>query len=375
MRHRDRLTRFTWLAAALGAAGALAAIGGAVFDPGRAAFSYLAAYAAVLTLVLGALSLIMIAYVTGAHWLVPLLPLARATVGTLPLLALLFLPAVAGLHLLYPWVEPLRVADPGIRSHLLQKTGYLNVPFFLARAALYFAVWIGLAELLLRGGPEIRNRCGAIGLVPFAFTFSFAAIDWILSLMPAWWSSIYGVYVWAGGFLAALAWIAVLRLFLPPEGIDRWAPSDRSNTLGKLILTFLLFWLYIGFSQFLIIWIADVPLETTWLGVRMSGSWSEISASLVLFQFAVPFALLLPQHNRRRPAALATVAAGLLLMHYIDLYWLVLPEYSPGEVTPHWLDLATLVGVVGLTLAFGAWRLGRLPVETPAATPELAPWW
>ncbi len=347
---------------------------GAVLDPRRAAFSWLTAYTAVLGIALGALSLLMIAQVTGARWFHPLLPLARAMAATLPLLLVLFLPVVVGLHALYPWVPPLGPMSEQVRAHILDKAAYLNVPFFLLRAAAYFAVWIVLAELLLRR-PGQRGLWSAVGLPPFAFATTFAAIDWIMSLLPAWWSTIFGLYVWSGGFLAALAATALLGDVAGLTGAPTSAPSARSNTLGKLLLTFTLFWLYVGFSQFLVIWIGDVPLEASWLRPRMVGSWGALGLVLLVGQFALPFALLLPRRTRERPRVLARIAAGLLLAHYVDAYWLVMPALTPAGVAPHWLDLTALVGLAGLTAAFGAWRLRRMAEELPPREAEALAFW
>ncbi len=342
---------------------------GAFLDPRRAAFAWLTAYSALLAIVLGALSLLMIAQVTGARWFQPLLPLTRALAGTLPLMAVLFIPVVVARHALYPWVPPLGPMSDAVRQHILDKSAYLNVPFFLVRAAAYFAVWIALAELLLRR-PTQRGLWSAVGLPPFAFATTFAAIDWIMSLLPAWWSTIFGLYFWSGGFLAALAAVALLA---SAAGAD--APAARSNTLGKLLLTFVLFWAYVAFSQFLVIWIGDVPLEASWLRPRLVGSWGALGLVLLIAQFALPFGLLLPRRNRQRPAVLARIAAGLLIAHYIDAYWLVMPALSPGGVAPHWLDLTCLVGLGGLTSAFGAWRLRRRAEELPPREAEALAFW
>ncbi len=369
---RTGLSRRSARAAVL-LAGALTVLG-AILDPRRFAFSYLTAYAAVLGIVLGALSLLMIARVTGARWFHPLLPLARATAATLPLLTVLFLPVVAGLHALYPWVPPLGPMSDALRERILAKSAYLNVPFFLVRAAAYFVVWIGLAELLVRR-PAQRGVWSAVGLPPFAFATTFAAIDWIMSLLPAWWSTIFGLYFWSGGFLAALAVTALLGDVAGLAGSPTAAPSARANTLGKLLLTFVLFWLYVGFSQLLVIWIGDVPLEASWLRPRLVGSWGVLGLVLLVGQFALPFALLLPRRNRERPVVLARIAAGLLIMHWVDAYWLVMPALTPGGVAPHWLDLTCPVAVAGVCAAFGSWRLRRLAPELPPQGAEALAFW
>ncbi|HEX2637940.1 MAG TPA: hypothetical protein VHL81_12465 [Gemmatimonadales bacterium] len=333
---------------------------GLLLDARQALLSYLAAYATGLSIVLGALILVMTCNITGARWFDAFRRPAEAIAASSPLFAVLFLPLAFGLSRVYPWA-PAAAGDRRV---------WLNEPSFLIRAAIYFAVWIAAGLLLrrwsLRPGAGARGRVdsrsralSAGGLPAVAFTFSFAAFDWLMSLSPAWFSTIYGVYVFAGGFLAALAVLALLEPGRAPR-------ADNYQKLGNLLLTFTVFWAYIAFSQFLIIWIADVPQEVAWYAPRVRGSWGALALVVLAGQFALPFFVLLLRRVKRSPGTLAKVGAWLLVMHYLDVYWLVLPQLDPGGVRPHWLDLAALCAIGGCTMAYAAWLLGRAAL-VPAA--------
>lgn len=355
---------------------------GLLVNPRQAYMSYLTAYATGLSLGLGALTLVMTSHVTGARWFVTLRPLAEAITGTLPLFALLFLPLLPGLRELYPWVPPRSALSTQLQEQMQQKQAYLNVPFFLLRAAGYFAVWIALsislrrfsrrtdrAESDLRSG---RLAVSAVGLPALGLTLTFAAFDWLMSLSPAWFSTIYGLYYFAGGFLGALALMAVLAFISPdPARLAPGVTVDQYYALGKLLLTLVLFWAYIAYSQLLIIWIGDVPVEVTWYAPRMKGSWAVLGTLLIVGQFALPFLVLLFRAVNTRAAALAAVGAWLLVMHYLDLYWLILPELHPDGVHPHWLDVGAVAAIGGLMLAWGTWSFRRSPGAVAPVTARM----
>jgi len=338
---------------------------GLLVDPRQALLSYLAAYATAWSIEVGALILVMACNITGARWFTPFRPLAETVAGSAPLFVVLFLPIAIGLQTLYPWAA----GGAGDRS------AWLDPAFFLARAAVYFAVWAAVGLLLLRwsptrsAGPDARpdgrTRALSAGALPgVAFAFSFAAFDWLMSLAPRWFSTIYGVYVFAGGFLAALALLALV--YLP-------AALDDYQKLGNLMLTFVVFWAYIAFSQFFIIWIADVPQEVAWYVPRLDGSWRWLALVVLVGQFALPFLLLLLRGVKRWPGALAAIGAWLLVMHYLDVYWLVLPQLHRGGMRPHWLDLAGIALVGGATLAYVDRRLGRSRAAAAPRRVEAAP--
>jgi hypothetical protein len=214
------------------------------------------------------------------------------------------------------------------------------------------------------------RRVSAVGLVVLGLTLTFAAFDWLMSLEPTWYSTVYGVYVFAGGFLAALALIAVLGYIESRHGgaLDGVVTPEHFGALGKLLLTFVIFWGYIAFSQFLIIWIGDVPADVSWYVARASGSWGTLALVVAVGQFAIPTVALLSRPSKRSPRLLAALGIWLLVMHVLDVYWLVLPALHPAGIRVSWLDLATLLMTLGFAAAVASWRASRhalLPVHDP----------
>jgi hypothetical protein len=342
---------------------------GLLVDPRQAYASWLAALAAGLSVALGALLLVAIAGISGARWFDPLRGFALDVAGTLPVLALLFLVLLPGLGVLYPWVH----------ARKLPNAAWLNLPWFLARAALYFAVWIGVALTLRRwamaGGagtgapPTPRERAlAAVALPALGLTLTFAAFDWLMSLDPRWASTVFGVYWFAGGFLAALALVtlAAVRIGAERSQADR-LPAAQGYALGALMLTFAVFWAYIAYSQYFIIWIANVPAEVAWYLPRVRGGWGIVALVVLVGQLALPVLVLLLHAAKRSARAMAVVAAWLLVVHYLDTYWLVLPAIHPDAPHPHWLDLSALAAVGGSTVAWIGW-LGRRDTRTIRTT-------
>lgn len=342
-------------------------LAGAVADPRQAAFSFLMAYTFALSLALGALLFLMIQRTIAATWSIVLHRAAESVAGTLPLLTLLFVPVLLAWSWLFPWLGD--AAGPGALRDAGPRPGYLALPFAALRAAVYFAIWNIAAALLRRwslrqeaGGDPVRlarrqRILSAAGLPVVGFAMSFAAFDWIMSLMPGWASTIFGVYVFAGAMLGFLALLAVLAPRLERAGyLAGEITVSHYHALGKLLFTFVSFWGYIAFVQVLLIWIADLPREAVWLGIRSGGSWALLSALLVAGHFLIPFFALLSRELKRRPAPFAAVAAWILVMHFVDVYWLVMPALHPEGVRPHWLDAAALVGVGGSVVAVGLWR-------------------
>ncbi|AUX23729.1 hypothetical protein SOCEGT47_042590 [Sorangium cellulosum] len=366
---------------ALALLGAILLVVGALADPTRFFYAYLAAHAFAVSTAVGALIFLMICHAMGATWPVAVRRLLEGIIGTLPVLALLFIPLVFGLDRLYgEWLHPESIESEHVRELVLHKTPYLNRPFFLVRTALYFVVWIAFAALL-RGGsirgdarPELagggRLRVISIaGLPPVGLTLSFAAFDWLMSLQPTWVSTMFPVYVFAGGFVAAIAVLTVLAFATERAGLLPVLSSSHYYALGRLLLAFTIFWAYAAFFQFMLIWIADRPEEAEFYLHRAHGPWGVVSVVMVVARFVLPFFVLLNYRIKRRPAWLSAVAAWILAAHYIDVHWLVVPD-APGERAPyHWLDIAALLAVVGPCVAFAALRLrGKplVPVNDPA---------
>jgi ABC-type multidrug transport system fused ATPase/permease subunit len=365
-------------AVAIGAStiGALLCAIGAVVDPRRTAAAYLVAYVACVSVVLGALALVMIARVTAATWFVVLRRQAEQVAAVLPALAVLFIPVIVGVRVLYPWAATDGGAQQSaaVRAAIAGKAAYLNVPFFAVRAVIFWAVWVALGELLRRASlAEDRGESAALerrtyilsalGLPAFALTMSFASFDWMMSLTPAWYSTIYGVDYFAGGMVGGLALLALLIVRGRRRGeLPGAVGSEHMHALAKLLLTFVLFWVYIGFSQFIVIWSAEIPAETTWYIARTHSGWWTLGVVLIAGHFALPFCALLIRAVKRSIVTMAALGGFLLVMHYLDIYWIVMPDAAPRGAS-YWLDAGALLFVAGVSsLSWAARRTGEPPV-------------
>jgi hypothetical protein len=342
--------------------------------------AYLAAYVYFLGLGVGSLALLMLHYLTGGNWgFLIRRPLEAATM-TLPLMALLFLPLLLGMSTLYKWADPATVKAS---ATLLHKARYLNVPFFLVRAAIYFGVWVGMAYWIRRGSmeqdavedPSPSERTQAIaapGLVALFLTVTFASIDWMMSIEADWYSSIYGVMVFAGMALSALALtVLAASLLADVRPLSDLASAGRFNDLGNLMLAFTMLWAYMAFSQYLIIWSGNLAEEVPWYIRRSAGGWRLVCAALMLFHFFAPFFCLLVRDNKRSPARIGRIAAAILAMQLLNDVWLVIPAF-PGA---QWVKLLALVpavlGVGGLWASVFTWQLTSRPL-VPRHDPMLA---
>lgn len=347
------------LALAAGLAGSALALAGAFMNPDQFWPAYLLAYIYWLQIALGCLGMAMLHHVVGGRWSALIRRWMEAGAMTIPLLTLFFLPLLFGMGTLYPWSNPDQVQQSPL---LQQKTLYLNTPFFVVRAALYFLVWNGLAYLLNRWSREQdrtgdarlaarMRRLSTIGLILLVLTSTFAAYDWMMSLEPEWYSSIYGLIFIAGQGLAALA-VAILGLRVlarrDPAGQD-WARSF--NDLGSFMLAFVMIWAYFSFSQFLIIWSANISTEVTWYYYRLHGQWAAFALLLFAFGFALPFFALLSRSLKRRSQLLTVLAVLILCGRWVELYWLIMPAFWPDGLHFHWLDIALLAGLGGIWLA------------------------
>jgi hypothetical protein len=368
---------------AVTAIGGIGILVGYVLDPARTAAAYLVAYGACAAVVLAALAMVMVARVTAATWFVALRRQAEQVTATLPALALLVIPVLLSRRLLYPWAGDPGALAPDIRATVLAKGAYLNVPFFVVRTVLYVAIWVVIAEVLRRASLaqdhgdtsrlDRRMYAGSsAGLIALAITMSFASFDWFMSLAPAWYSTIYGVDYFAGGMVAALSLITLLvvrgrrRGELPAE-----VGSNHLHALAKLLLTFLLFWVYIGFSQLIVIWSAEIPAERGWYALRMRGGWETLGGVLVVGHFALPFCALLVRAIKRSTFAMASIGCWLLLMHYLDVYWIVMPDAPFHGGWGFVADAATLLFIGGTVCT--TWALRRVgETAVPASDRRLA---
>jgi hypothetical protein len=351
---------------------------GGLFD--RAPFfrSYLVAYLFLLGLGLGSWVILMVHHLTGGEWGWALRGVLKAGTRTIPLLVLLFLPLLPGLRDLYPWLrwEPDEIQE----SPTLQfKTLYLNAPFFLVRAFVYLAAWGGFSVMLLRwsadlahGPAELEPRrlrmLSAPGLLAYGLTITFASIDWVMSLEPLWYSTIYGPLFATGQALSGMAFaIAMVVWLAPPAEFSAVITKKQLRDLGNLLMAFILLWTYMSFAQFLLIWSGNLPEEVIWYKRRLQGGWEFLGVLLILLHFVLPFMLLLSRDVKHSPRTLAAVAVLLLGIHLVDLYWVVMPGALPrAEGDPplqlHWMDPAALVGLGGIWLAFFLRELRREPL-------------
>lgn len=347
--------RLQWPALLVGAIGVVAALFGAFFSWDEFWPSYLLAYSFWLEIALGCLGLLMVHHLVGGRWSTLICRLLEAGAMTLPLLTVLFIPLLFGLTTLYAWASPEQVQES---QALQQKSLYLNVPFFMIRAALYFVVWNGLAYLLTRWSlehdrtgaerlaPRMR-RLSAVGLMLYILTATLAAYDWLMSLEPEWYSSIFGLLLIAGQALAALA-LAIIGLRLMARrfpAVTGW--TQAFNDLGNLTLAFVMIWAYFSYSQFLIIWSVDLQEETIWYYHRMQGDWNQFGIFLIALHFGIPFFLLLWRGIKRNALLLTALAVLMLAARWADLYWLIMPAFWPSGLHLHWLDLALFVAVGG----------------------------
>ncbi len=366
------LRRVGRTALAAGTVGLLLSVVGAVAAPGQFLRSYLVAYLFLTGIALGCLAILMISYVTGGAWGAVTRRVLESGTRTLPLLALGFLPVALRLGDLYAWARPETVA----RDPLLQmKHLYLNRPFFLGRAVFYFAAWLLVAHFMNRWSLELdetrdpapgQRRLEQLsrgGIVILGFTMTFAAIDWMMSLEPHWFSTIYGILFIGGSVLTAMAVvIPVTALLLDEPAFAGVVTPTQFHDLGKLLLAFVMLWAYFGFAQFLITWSGNLPEEIPWYVSRLRGGWEWVALAVVLFHFVLPFVVLLSRDVKRRPRALATLALGLVALRFVDLFWLIVPAFHPAQLVVHWLDAAALVGLGGVWLAVFVRELASRPL-------------
>lgn len=332
----------------------------------------------VLSIALGGLFFVLVHHSTQAGWSVVVRRIAENAMATLPFLALLFVPlALFGLHDLFHWTHAEAVQQDPL---LLHKKPYLNETFFLIRAVAYFAIWSALALWFGRqsrlqdgtGDHELTRRmrrASPPGLLLFAVTVTFFAFDWLMSLNPHWYSTIFGLYFFAGSAMAFFAFLALVVIAASRAGLLAGVVSaEHQHDIGKLLFGFVVFWAYMAFSQYLLIWYANLPEETGFFAERFTGSWRTASIGLALGHFVVPFFFLLPRTVKRSPTALAAAAIWLLAMHLLDLYWLVMPNLHPAGLVPSLLDAAALIGCSGVFLAaFGGVlrRQALVPLRDP----------
>jgi hypothetical protein len=342
------LARYQRRLLAGGGIGLLLSLVEMLFNPTQFYQSYLMAYMFCLSVTLGCLALGMVHQLSGGAWGIVIRRPVGAASRLLPLMTLLFVPVIVGMNNLYPWTHAAIVA----RDEILQsKRAYLNVPFFLLRAGIYFITWNAISYWLNRwaveqdrtADPQVARKMqklSAAGLVLYGLTITFASFDWLMSLEPHWYSTIYGVLILGGQGLSALAFLIGVLVWLsrrPP--LDRIIAAAHFHDLGNLMLAFVMLWAYFAFSQYLIIWAGNLPQEISWYAHRLQTGWRFIGISLILFHFAVPFVLLLSRTMKREANLIVKVAVGILFVRLLDLFWLIAPEFHTSGIAVSWVDI------------------------------------
>jgi hypothetical protein len=331
-------------------------------------FAYLVAYAFVFTLTLGGIFFVLIQHVTSAKWSVTTRRLGEFAMNTVPALAMMALPLLyplfthAGVEdfggLLWPWIHP-----HGEHAELVaKKVSYLSANFFAVRMAGYLLIWFVMSRFFMKRSlnqdtssnkdyPDTvaMKKVSAPCILIFALTISFASFDWLMSTDPTWFSTIFGVYIFGGAYLSIHCLIVLASLFLQRNDLMKEQISkEHYHDLGKFMLAFTVFWAYIAFSQFMLIWYGNIPEETGWFHNRLTEAWSNWSYGLIFTNFFIPFFGILSRHVKRKPKLLGFWAAYILIVHWVDLYWLVMPNMNPQENPFGLVEIGTIVGTVGI---------------------------
>ncbi len=343
---------------------------------------WLVAFAFWLSISLGALFFVMLHHLAHATWSVVVRRLAEAMAMNVDLLLVLAIPVVLGASRIYPWTDhAMMTADSALRG----KATWLSLPFFGIRLAVCFVVWIVLARLFMRRSTaqdkngdyrltRSMEAASAPGMVLFAVTLTVAAFDLLMSLDPRWYSTIFGVYYYAGCVVGFFAAITITTAIVQRSGrLTHAITPEHFHDFGKLIFAFVIFWAYIAFSQYMLTWYGNIPEETSWYLRRQTHGWGSLSLLLLFGHFAVPFFFLLPRFVKRQLAILILPAVWMLLMHAVDIYWLVIPQLDHGTAGPALAptDVTTFLGIGSLFVAGTIWRLRNVPI-IPERDPRLA---
>jgi hypothetical protein len=377
---RASLSQLTWLGIVLGVVGL---VGSFALIPGQRAdffFSWLTAYLYFVSIALGAFFFVLCLFAANAGWGVVLRRVVENVMATLPIFALLFVPIWIGRHELFVWTNAEEVAKNAV---LKGKSPYLNETFFLIRAIFYLASW-SLLGVYFSGQSQKQDETGdqaisrrlrsvaAPSIIVFSLTLTFAAVDWMMSLDPEWYSTMFGVYYFAGSILSAFAFLAVAIAFIHARGQLRGIVTvEHLHDIGKLLFAFTVFWTYIAFCQYFLIWYGNIPEETSYFMHRSEGSWPAIGKALMVGHFVIPFFFFMPRATKRSEPLLVAGSLWLLAMHFMDIYWCVMPVHLEHGARFGALDATTFLTVGGFFLAAFGWVSSRRAL-VPMRDPRLA---
>lgn len=337
-------------------------------------FSFHIAWVFSLSICIGAMFFVLIQHLTQAQWSTVVRRITESLMWGIPVLAVFGGVMFIGMHDLYHWTHA-ELLDPNSPDYdylIAKKVPYLNVPFFVARYVIFFAVWIYIAYRLytlsidqdLVPGSEAnrkaKKKVSAWGLPVMAVTTAFGSYDYLMSLDPHWFSTIFGVYFFGGAFSTAIALTAFMAMLMQKQGMLKGiVTAEHYQDLGKFMFGFTVFWAYIAFSQYMLIWYANIPEETIWYRHRLEHGWEYLSASLLIFHFILPFFILISKGAKRIPVLLATMTVWFVVMQWIDMFWLAAPVLHKHHATFHWLDFACWFGMFGLFFGLALYRLSR----------------
>ena len=358
--------------------GWIGALFGFASEPESFFSSYLVAFLFCISIAVGATFFVMVQHLTGSAWSVTVRRLMEALMRTMPLFLLLFVPLIFGLHYLYAWSHADAAQDPLLRL----KLGYLNEQWFTIRGFLIIGLF-SLWALILYNKSRRQDDSGALrltfsagrwsapGLLLLFIGGSVGAFDWIMSLDARWYSTMFGVIFLSGGAMGFMAVLIIVCLWLRANGyLVNTVNTEHYHDLGKWLFTLMVFWAYIAFSQYMLIWYANMPEETSWFQRRLEGSWLNVVFLLIAGHFLLPLFAMLPRAVKRNRSALAFFAGWLLLMHYVDLYWQVMPVFYPRGFGLHWLSPVCLIAV-GATMSLAFWSSFRERPLVPVGDPRL----
>ncbi len=342
-------------------------------------FSYLTAFVFWVTIALGGLFFVLLHHLVDAQWSVVIRRFGESMMMVIPYMIILFIPLLFGLKELFLWMNPETVAADEL---LHGKSGYLNLNFFIIRLVVYFIIWTVLAYLLNKlslkqneaPSHDITKKMrivSAPGMILFAVTLTFASFDWLMSLDAHWYSTIFGVYIFSGAFLSLVCMITLIIIRLQKNGVlQSEITQEHYHDLGKLMFAFTIFWGYMAFSQYFLIWYGNIPEETIWFLHRWESSWKTITYLIVYGHFVIPFFILFPQVTKKNKTVMTIMSLWILLMHWVDIYWIVMPTLHPHGFHFSWIDATTVIGIGGLVL-YLFWRHFTSHPLIPVGDPKL----
>ncbi len=362
------LSGFAGKALVVGAAGAAASIAGYFLARQEFTAAYLVGWLLWYTVAVGSLGFLMLQHLSGGGWGLAARRILEAAARTIPFVGLAAIPLFLGLKDIFLWADPAKVA---LDEALQHKAPYLNVPFFIGRTVFAVALFSFYAYYLSAkskrqdetGDPDLRRKMhdvSAVGLLLYLIVNTFMGFDWLMSLDPHWFSSLYGAIFVAGEALAGMTFIILVANWLRQrEPMDAIFGRKLFHDYGKLLFAYVMFWTYLTISQFIIMWQGNLPEEAVWFKIRFHGGWGYVAAGILVFHFFFPFLILLSRSVKEKGKTLSAVAAFVLVMRWADLVWLTRPTLREGGFSIHWLYVAIPVGIGGLWFYLFARELGK----------------